>query len=59
MTTNRPAHAEGNDSQTKLSLEDCLGQALMSRVYEMCHIVHAADFDYRRNVLHAEHHVRW
>jgi DNA replication protein DnaC len=59
MTTNRPAHAEGEESRTKLSLEDCLGQALMSRVYEMCHIVQAADFDYRRNVLHAEHHVRW
>jgi len=58
MTTNRPPHAEDADAVVKISLEDYLGQALMSRVYEMCQIVRFQDFDYRRKVLHAEHHVR-
>jgi DNA replication protein DnaC len=58
MSTNRPPHSGGADGDVKVSLEDYLGQALMSRVYEMCHIVRFQDFDYRRQVLHAEHHVR-
>ena len=58
MSTNRPPHSGGADGDVKISLEDYLGQALMSRVYEMCHIVRFQDFDYRRQVLHAEHHVR-
>jgi DNA replication protein DnaC len=58
MTTNRPPHREDAEAETKTSLEDCLGQALMSRVYEMCQIVRFADFDYRRQVLNAQI-VRW
>lgn len=58
MTTNRPPHREDAEGESKTSLEDCLGQALMSRVYEMCQIVHFADFDYRRQVLNAQI-VRW
>lgn len=59
MTSNRPAHHEDSQTKAKTSLEDCLGQALMSRLYEMCHIVHSANFDYRRQVLNAEYHARW
>lgn len=58
LSTNRPPHREDAEAEIKTSLEDYLGQALMSRVYEMCHIVRFEDFDYRRQVLHAEHHVR-
>jgi DNA replication protein DnaC len=39
-----------------LSLRDRLGDALMSRLYEMCRIVQLRGEDYRRGVLHAEHH---
>ena len=58
LTTNRPPQREDPEAELKTSLADCLGESLMSRVYEMCRIVHFDDFDYRRNVLHAEHHVR-
>ena len=58
MTTNRPPHREDAEGEAKTSLEDCLGQALMSRLYEMCQIVHFSDFDYLRQVLNAQI-VRW
>jgi DNA replication protein DnaC len=38
-----------------LTLRDRLGDALMSRLYEMCRIVPLRGEDYRRGVLHAEH----
>lgn len=44
-----PASAEG------LTLKDRLGEALMSRLYEMCLIVKVAGKDFRRGVLHARH----
>ena len=39
-----------------LSLRDRLGDALMSRLYEMCRIVTVAGRDYRSWILHAKHH---
>jgi DNA replication protein DnaC len=39
-----------------LSLRDRLGDALMSRLYEMCRIVRMGGRDYRSGVLHAKHH---
>ena len=39
-----------------LSLRDRLGDALMSRLYEMCRIIRVAGRDYRSWILHAKHH---
>lgn len=39
-----------------LSLRDRLGDALMSRLYEMCRIVPVKGRDYRSWILHAKHH---
>jgi DNA replication protein DnaC len=39
-----------------LSLRDRLGDALMSRLYEMCRIVPVGGRDYRSWILHAKHH---
>jgi DNA replication protein DnaC len=39
-----------------LSLRDRLGDALMSRLYEMCRIVPVSGRDYRSWILHAKHH---
>jgi DNA replication protein DnaC len=39
-----------------LSLRDRLGDALMSRLYEMCRIVRVGGRDYRSGILHAKHH---
>jgi DNA replication protein DnaC len=57
MTTNR---ATGDDESGTVrpdapSLRDRLGDALMSRIYEMCLLVPVAAKDFRRNVLHAHH----
>jgi len=54
MTTNRPPHRDDVEAQAKISLEDCLGEALMSRVYEMCKIVQFPALDYRRQFLNAQ-----
>ena len=51
--TRRPKN-EPPDAQ--LSLKDRLGDALMSRLYEMCRIVKVAGRDYRSWILHAKHH---
>jgi DNA replication protein DnaC len=58
MTTNRTPHGEEAGTEARTSLEDCLGQALMSRVYEMCKFVSFPDLDYRRQVLSAQI-LRW
>jgi len=59
MTTNRTT---GEDDDTSPagegegpSLRDRLGDALMSRIYEMCRIIPVASEDFRRRVLHARH----
>jgi len=56
MTTNR---ATGDDDATASSelptLRDRLGDALMSRIYEMCHVIPVNGEDYRRCILHARH----
>jgi DNA replication protein DnaC len=59
-------HATGEDSEEApgrgpnameaLTLKDRLGDALMSRIYEMCRIVVVEGRDYRRGVLHARFH---
>lgn len=58
MTTNRATGDEddggttGSDAPT---LRDRLGDALMSRIYEMCRVVPVSCEDFRRRVLHARH----
>jgi DNA replication protein DnaC len=57
MTTNR---ATGDDDDASKrpdapSLRDRLGDALMSRIYEMCFLVPVAAKDFRRSMLHAQH----
>ncbi len=60
MTSN---HAPGEDAPASagdgppaaLTLNDRLGPALMSRLYEMCRIVSVRGDDYRKGVLHARH----
>jgi DNA replication protein DnaC len=58
MTTNRATGDEddggltGSDTPT---LRDRLGDALMSRIYEMCRVVPVSCEDFRRRVLHARH----
>lgn len=59
-------HATGEDAEESsgrapnamdaLTLRDRLGDALMSRIYEMCRIVVVEGRDYRRGVLHARFH---
>ena len=51
--TRRPKSAPPD---APLSLRDRLGDALMSRLYEMCRIVTLAGRDYRSWILHAKHH---
>lgn len=59
MTTNR-ATGDDDDSAVQNSevptLRDRLGDALMSRIYEMCRVIPVPGEDYRRCVLHARHH---
>ena len=50
----RPAKKGALDAP--LSLRDRLGDALMSRLYEMCRIVRIGGEDYRKGILHAKHH---
>jgi len=50
----RPAKKGALDGP--LSLRDRLGDALMSRLYEMCRIVRIGGDDYRKGILHAKHH---
>jgi DNA replication protein DnaC len=58
MTTNR---ATGDDDDTETpnadvpTLKDRLGDALMSRIYEMCRVIPVTCEDFRRRVLHARH----
>jgi DNA replication protein DnaC len=64
MTSN---HAPGEDAERNraastrpaldapLTLRDRLGDALMSRLYEMCRIVELKGHDYRSGILHAKH----
>ena len=60
MTSNHPT-GEGESPQGAsktpegLTLRDRLGDALMSRIYEMCLVVEFEGNDYRRGVLHASH----
>jgi DNA replication protein DnaC len=58
MTTNRPTGDDedgGAPAEGVPSLRDRLGDALMSRLYEMCRIVHVESDDFRRSVMHARH----
>ena len=57
MTTNRPT---GDDDEAAgapgvPTLKDRLGEALMSRLYEMCRVVPVESEDFRRRVMHARH----
>ena len=58
MTTNR-ATGDDDDKATGGSeaptLRDRLGDALMSRIYEMCRVIPVTGEDYRRCILHAKH----
>jgi|KBSSwiStaDraftv2_1062776.scaffolds.fasta_scaffold09218_2 DNA replication protein DnaC len=57
MTTNRPT-GDDDDRATAPgvpTLKDRLGEALMSRLYEMCRVVPVESEDFRRRVMHARH----
>jgi DNA replication protein DnaC len=60
MTSNHPT-GEGEKEEGAArapegsTLRDRLGEALMSRIYEMCLVVEFEGNDYRRGVLHASH----
>ncbi len=47
---------KGSSLDAPLTLRDRLGDALMSRLYEMCCVVRMSGKDYRSGVLHAKHH---
>ncbi len=51
-----PGRAAAGAVDTPLNLRQRLGDALMSRIYEMCKIVSLGGNDYRSGVLHARHH---
>lgn len=57
MTSNRPTGEKGPSAEKTegLTLEDRLGEALMSRLYEMCLVVPVEAKDFRRCILHARH----
>lgn len=56
ITSNRPTgDGEEGSEGGGLSLRDRLGDALMSRIYEMCLLVPVEAGDFRRNILHARH----
>ena len=56
MTTNRATGDDDGDTNSELpSLRDRLGDALMSRIYEMCRVIPVSGEDYRRCILHARH----
>jgi len=50
-----PSRGRGRDLEAPLSLRDRLGDALMSRIYEMCLMVPLrSDMDYRRGIKNAQ-----
>lgn len=58
MTTNRAIGDDDDDTTTRSdapTLRDRLGDALMSRIYEMCRVIPVTGEDFRRRVLHARH----
>jgi DNA replication protein DnaC len=58
MTTNRALGDDDDETSTQSdvpSLRDRLGDALMSRIYEMCRVIPVAGEDFRRRMLHARH----
>jgi DNA replication protein DnaC len=59
MTTNRPTGDDEDDSGAPVAgiptLRDRLGDALMSRLYEMCRVIPVRSEDFRRRVMHARH----
>ena len=57
ITSNRPTGDDdaGAEDRDGLSLRDRLGDALMSRIYEMCLVVPVEARDFRREILHARH----
>ena len=60
MTSNRPTGetrvpGATGDPLEGLTLRDRLGEALMSRLFEMCLVVRIQGKDFRRGVLHARH----
>jgi DNA replication protein DnaC len=58
MTTNRATgdDDDGTEAPSDVpSLRDRLGDALMSRIYEMCRVVPVTGEDFRRRMLHARH----
>jgi DNA replication protein DnaC len=58
MTTNRALGDDDDETSTQSdvpSLRDRLGDALMSRIYEMCRVIPVAGEGFRRRMLHARH----
>jgi len=56
MTTNRAVGDEDVIAPAEApTLRDRLGDALMSRLYEMCRVIPVESEDFRRSVLHARH----
>ncbi len=58
MTTNRATGGDDDGGATNSdtpTLRDRLGDALMSRIYEMCRVIPVTCEDFRRRVLHARH----
>jgi DNA replication protein DnaC len=58
MTTNRATGDDEDETAARSdvpSLRDRLGDALMSRIYEMCRVIPVAGEDFRRHMLHARH----
>jgi DNA replication protein DnaC len=57
MTTNRATGDDDGQPATPdaPTLRDRLGDALMSRIYEMCRVIPVTCEDFRRRVLHARH----
>lgn len=58
MTSNRATGDDEDDNAARDSaptLRDRLGDALMSRIYEMCRVIPVNGEDFRRRMLHARH----
>jgi DNA replication protein DnaC len=56
ITSNRATGDDDDDGKDAgMTLRDRLGDALMSRIYEMCLIVPMEARDFRRDILHARH----
>jgi DNA replication protein DnaC len=60
MTSNHEIGEDGGAATASdggaLTLKDRLGEALMSRIYEMCLLVPVRGHDYRRHIRNARHH---